>query len=1243
MSNIRRFRRLGAVLAALILIILYLSTRSDGPQDLPRPPVDAKQVEVSNNGGQREAVPPPQKAKALPSSTISPTLTVASLVHDQQKNGLGSKGKTTSLNDKKIAAPKPVKPPKPANDKVSKPKEKQSGLDQKGQADDAAVVSPTNKPAPGTSKTNKEPTKAASKIFDDSVPIVQKPRDSIPRHILRIHHTSDQQLLQHEAQNGLDNRDRYNWFKSWDTVNPNHIQILIDDVEESRRLVKGAYGWEVSSTYYKLPYLRQRREYVQFLMLRHFGGVFADMRGSCVKPIDDWDLGLKGIKLIVGVENSVSSKAVRFITHTVASVSRHPFLDKFLTSITVKILKMKDAEMDKESDLIQNLFATHLLDHIRKTSNAGNVTTDLKALSASGHIVYKDILILGSGYFDANSKSALSIFNEDYINRLNNRNEDVKLNDVVGVSDNIGIFRPTAKDTTEFMGFIMPYQILRTWPTKRRVEIEQSSLNATSYLAKNRWAWFQSWEEKNNNHLSIIFDPADQERLVRGTFTKDVSAAYFKVPSDLRPLFARFLMLYEFGGIYADMDTSCQSQFELWLNHKSGVDVLVGVEGNKRINAYTIGAMPGHEFIAGVIRRIVALVSGMSELDLAAEGIHDKVLGNGMFTDVVKEYLETKKSPRPNWSEISSMSSSNKLIDGFLVVGKAHFKPAPYYLLHHLTGFSKSGWRNQKPVFDVKENKPHKDDSGFKKPKVVLPDEHLRNPTGIPNYILRTHVTSDRRSILDSVTAGLDHKNRYEWIQSWDSHNLNHTTILLSDEDAGRFVRGIYGGKVADAYFRLGLVSQRRQMIKYLMIYHFGGVYVDMDVSCESGIDSWISSEKGVQIVVGLEDGKKDVRFVAHTLASVPRHELFDAAIQKIVITVLGKTEDELDSDANLVDNIWNDLLLKHISSTDKNAVDKFKKLKTGHVTIDGVLFLGSSHFQPTQKGSVLSIQHEDVFVRSNAVNSTTLVRYTAEKLTTSLDIYRPKPKNEEKSDGILVPNQVLRTYKTSNRLELQEGSVNKTFDERQWSWFQSWDEVNPNHYQLLWNDEDSDRFVRGTFNEKISEAYFRLPRVVLRADLTRYLMLYALGGVYTDMDTSCHVPIEKWFQGQKGVNVIVGVEHNFGDKDSTNQWTIVSSPRHDFMQLVIQRVVTVILESSVEFLSDKENILDITGPGIFKRVVWDYVRDVKKGNLRDMANLHHGFTLYDDFMVLGRAHMNALPQYVQHHEDFEDPITEST
>ncbi|KAJ3048632.1 membrane-bound alpha-1,6- mannosyltransferase Initiation-specific, partial [Rhizoclosmatium hyalinum] len=181
------------------------------------------------------------------------------------------------------------------------------------------------------------------------------------------------------------------------------------------------------------------------------------------------------------------------------------------------------------------------------------------------------------------------------------------------------------------------------------------------------------------------------------------------------------------------------------------------------------------------------------------------------------------------------------------------------------------------------------------------------------------------------------------------------------------------------------------------------------------------------------------------------------------------------------------------------------------------------------------------------------------------------------------------------------------------WSWFQSWDEVNPNHYQLLWNDEDSDRFVRGTFNEKISEAYFRLPRVVLRADLTRYLMLYALGGVYTDMDTSCHVPIEKWFQGQKGVNVIVGVEHNFGDKDSTNQWTIVSSPRHDFMQLVIQRVVTVILESSVEFLSDKENILDITGPGIFKRVVWDYVRDVKKGNLRDMANLHHGFTLYGE------------------------------
>ncbi|ORY37772.1 hypothetical protein BCR33DRAFT_445800 [Rhizoclosmatium globosum] len=63
-------------------------------------------------------------------------------------------------------------------------------------------------------------------------------------------------------------------------------------------------------------------------------------------------------------------------------------------------------------------------------------------------------------------------------------------------------------------------------------------------------------------------------------------------------------------------------------------------------------------------------------------------------------------------------------------------------------------------------------------------------------------------------------------------------------------------------------------------------------------------------------------------------------------------------------------------------------------------------------------------------------------------------------------------------------------------------------------------------------------------------------------------------------------------------------------MHLLIKRVVTIILESSLEYLKERENILDITGPGISKKVVWEYLKDVKKVDLKEISNLHHGFKL---------------------------------
>ncbi|KAJ3065520.1 membrane-bound alpha-1,6- mannosyltransferase Initiation-specific, partial [Rhizoclosmatium hyalinum] len=214
----------------------------------------------------------------------------------------------------------------------------------------------------------------------------------------------------------------------------------------------------------------------------------------------------------------------------------------------------------------------------------------------------------------------------------------------------------------------MPYQILRTWDTKRRVEIKAASQNGTSHITRDRWKWFKSWESQNKGHQHLIFDVEDRDRLVRGTFSKVVEETYYKLPVASRPLFARFLLLYVFGGIYADMDTSCHTMFDMWLEGMKGVDVVVGLENEDRISSHVVGAMPGHRFIAKVIEGIVQLLHDKSEKELESDETLDDVLKHGMLTHVVKTYILKQLAASDPWKQISEMQSSN------VVIGKTYFE-----------------------------------------------------------------------------------------------------------------------------------------------------------------------------------------------------------------------------------------------------------------------------------------------------------------------------------------------------------------------------------------------------------------------------------------------------------------------------------------------------------------------------------------------------------------------------------------
>eukprot|EP00966_Prymnesium_polylepis_P097283 2253787-Prymnesium_polylepis.4 len=63
-----------------------------------------------------------------------------------------------------------------------------------------------------------------------------------------------------------------------------------------------------------------------------------------------------------------------------------------------------------------------------------------------------------------------------------------------------------------------------------------------------------------------------------------------------------------------------------------------------------------------------------------------------------------------------------------------------------------------------------------------------------------------------------------------------------------------------------------------------------------------------------------------------------------------------------------------------------------------------------------------------------------------------------------------------------------------------------------LTDDEQNRKFLEKAFDASVSAAYFRL-KGAHRADLYRYAVLYARGGMYADIDTLPQVPMTELFR----------------------------------------------------------------------------------------------------------------------------------
>ncbi|KAJ5171559.1 uncharacterized protein N7500_004342 [Penicillium coprophilum] len=232
-------------------------------------------------------------------------------------------------------------------------------------------------------------------------------------------------------------------------------------------------------------------------------------------------------------------------------------------------------------------------------------------------------------------------------------------------------------------------------------------------------------------------------------------------------------------------------------------------------------------------------------------------------------------------------------------------------------------------------------------------------------------------------------------------------------------------------------------------------------------------------------------------------------------------------------------------------------------------------------------------------VSSSTIPYSSGTATTTAASISTSVPPKEHPSPPSIytLPDKVWHSAKFDN------------LSENQREWTGSWTKKNPALRSELLTDRSAEAFVRAHYfktRPDIVEVYEALPIAILRADLFRYLVVLAEGGIWGDLDTSCEKEVSEWVPVEyrnENIDMIVGLEFDFEWRGPGTEvasqfcnWIFVARKSSRNLQIIVDTVLKTLKNIArdnavgiegitLEMLSD---VVNVTGPKIMTIAIMD-------------------------------------------------------
>ncbi|EPS41538.1 hypothetical protein H072_4568 [Dactylellina haptotyla CBS 200.50] len=253
--------------------------------------------------------------------------------------------------------------------------------------------------------------------------------------------------------------------------------------------------------------------------------------------------------------------------------------------------------------------------------------------------------------------------------------------------------------------------------------------------------------------------------------------------------------------------------------------------------------------------------------------------------------------------------------------------------------------------------------------------------------------------------------------------------------------------------------------------------------------------------------------------------------------------------------------------------------------------------------------------------------------------------------NGTAIPKKIWQKWK--NRIDPQNIWSQEDYIRESWL---TWRAFNPGWEHTVFSDIDAENFVRTEYADRpdIVKVYVELQQRVIAFDLLRYLLIYKYEGVYTDIDTTCRIPIDEWFEQFQNYGIVVGIEsiltpdgqhsldwqmdrYQLTGRIQFLQWAVMAQPGHIVLNRTIETLVAQVLNDRIDSSGkvceiedlwyEDIQILRLSGPGLWTKLVREYINAIHGRAVGDEEIAHmQDIRKYGDLLLLTKQKWAPAP-----------------